>query len=68
MKQISCKCGHWYNKNVKCPECDTMADKRYNDENKIREEKIHKRYSQIRRIKLEIKDLEKELHEVMGNE
>lgn len=22
---ITCKCGHWYNTSIKCPECDTVA-------------------------------------------
>lgn len=25
---IRCKCGHWYNTTVKCPDCDTVAKER----------------------------------------
>ena len=27
---ITCKCGKWYNTTIKCPECGTVADKKYN--------------------------------------
>lgn len=25
MSKMTCKCGHWYNTTVKCPECKTVA-------------------------------------------
>ena len=62
---ISCKCGHWYNISIKCPTCGTVANNKYNDVGKIRNEAlqnmINKRYREKRRLILEIRDLEKEV-------
>ena len=68
MNKKSCKCGHWYNESVKCPDCDTVASDKYNDIDKIRKEGLQEmidgRYRNVRRLNLEIKDLEKELSQI----
>jgi len=41
MDVVSCKCGRWYNTSVKCPNCGTVADKKYTVEF-VRKEKLEK--------------------------
>ena len=60
---ISCKCGHWYNTSVKCPECDTLASKKWTvKKSRIEyiQEMIDTRVRERRRLELEIRDLKKE--------
>ena len=65
MQMISCKCGYWYNTTTKCPTCNTIASNNYDNIDKIRKEKLQEmidsRFRNVRRLKLEIKDLENEL-------
>lgn len=28
-KQITCKCGLWYNTKISCPDCNTVANKEW---------------------------------------
>ena len=28
----TCKCGKWYNTKTKCPNCDTVANNKYNEQ------------------------------------